>query len=251
MALAERADLIVDFTNVPVGNHVLGNLGPDEPFGGGIPGEDFEPSDPATTGQIMQFRVVPALAPDPTTPPQFLTLPAIAPLPATTFTRRLALAEEMSMIFEESPAEALLGIVDNTGMVVKKMWTEDVTENPSPGATEVWEFYNTTADAHPMHIHEVVFEVVNREGLLLNEEDEVVQPIQLLGNVRPPEAWEIGLKDTVVAYPGEVTRVKMTFSNPGQFTWHCHIVSHEDNEMMRPFRVGPEQPGQPTPPMPM
>jgi FtsP/CotA-like multicopper oxidase with cupredoxin domain len=247
MALAERADIIVDFTNVPVGNYVLGNLGPDEPFGGGEPGEDFEPSDPETTGQILQFRVVPALAPDPTTPPQFLTLPAIAAQPAATVTRPLALAEEMSMFFEESPREAKLGIVDGDGMVVKKMWMEEVTENPAPGATEIWEFYNTTADAHPMHVHEVVFEVVNREGLVLNEDGEVVQPIQLTGNVRLPEAWESGFKDTVVAYPGEVTRVKMTFSHAGQFTWHCHIVSHEDNEMMRPFRVGPEQPGQPMP----
>lgn len=247
MALAERADMIVDFTNVPLGNYVLGNLGPDEPFGGGIPGIDFEPSDATTTGQIMQFQVVPALAPDPTTPPQFLVLPAIAPLPAAMQTRRLALAEEMSMYFEDSPAEALLGIVDADGMVAKKMWSDEVTENPSPNTTEIWEFYNTTADAHPMHIHEVVFEVINREGLVLDENGEVVQPVQLLGNVRLPEAWEIGLKDTVVAYPGEVTRVKMTFSGSGQFTWHCHIVSHEDNEMMRPFRVGPEQPGQPMP----
>ena len=42
MGLAERADVIVDFTNVPVGNYVLGNVGPDEPFGGGIPGDDFD-----------------------------------------------------------------------------------------------------------------------------------------------------------------------------------------------------------------
>ena len=65
MALAERADLIVDFTNVPVGNYVLGNVGPDEPFGGGVPGEDFDAADPGTTGQVMEFRVVPATAPDP------------------------------------------------------------------------------------------------------------------------------------------------------------------------------------------
>ena len=60
MGLAERADVIVDFTNVPVGNYVLGNVGPDEPFGGGCRIVDFELADPATTGQIMQFRVVPA-----------------------------------------------------------------------------------------------------------------------------------------------------------------------------------------------
>jgi FtsP/CotA-like multicopper oxidase with cupredoxin domain len=52
----------------------------------------------------------------------------------------------------------------------------------------------------------------------------------------------------VIAYPGEVTRIKARFGVPGQFVWHCHIVEHEDNEMMRPYRIGPEQPGQPVPP---
>ena len=87
MGLAERADLLVDFTNVPVGNHVLHNVGPDEPFGGGEPNEDFDPADPATAGQVLQFRVVPAVAPDPTTPPRFLVLPPITALPAATRTR--------------------------------------------------------------------------------------------------------------------------------------------------------------------
>jgi hypothetical protein len=122
---------------------------------------------------------------------------------------------------------------------------EPVTENPAVGATEVWEFYNTTGDAHPMHIHEIVFEVVNREDLVLDANGEVVEPIQLSGAVTPPESWETGFKDTVTAYPGTVTRVKAQFNNPGTFVWHCHIVEHEDNEMMRPFRVGPAVPGQP------
>ena len=72
MGNAERADLIVDFTNVALGNYVLGNVGPDEPYGGGVPVTDFQIADPDTTAQIMQFRVVPAVASDPTTPPQFL-----------------------------------------------------------------------------------------------------------------------------------------------------------------------------------
>jgi FtsP/CotA-like multicopper oxidase with cupredoxin domain len=61
----------------------------------------------------------------------------------------------------------------------------------------------------------------------------------------PPEPWERGLKDTVVAFPGQVTRVRATFDTAGQFVWHCHIVEHEDNEMMRPYRIGPVQEGQP------
>jgi spore coat protein A len=259
MGLAERADVIVDFTNVPLGNYVLGNVGPDEPFGGGVPGVDFLVSDPASTGQVMEFRVVPALAPDPTTPPQFLQLPPVAPLPPATVTRPLALIEKMGMGYDadgnmlEGPVEALLGTVgpdsiDPTtpaGVWTERKWMEPVTENPAVGATEVWEFYNTTGDAHPMHVHEVVFEVVNREGLVLDADGEVVEPIQLDGVVTLAEPWETGFKDTVIAYPGQVTRVRAQFNTPGQFVWHCHIVEHEDNEMMRPFRIGPVQPGQP------
>ena len=252
VGLAERADLVVDFAGVAVGRHVLGNVGPDEPFGGGIPGVDFPVSDPATTGRIMEFRVGPALVADPTTPPRFLQLPAIAPMPPATVTRRLALIEEMGMGTDEDgeevegPVAALLGTVYG-GMAIPSMWMDPVTENPDTGATETWEMYNTTGDAHPMHIHEVVFEVVGREGLVLDDEGEPVSPLQTDGQVTGPEPWETGFKDTVTAYPGQVTRVKATFTNPGQYVWHCHIVSHEDNEMMRPFRVGPLQPGQPRP----
>jgi spore coat protein A len=244
MALAERADLIVDFTNVLPGNYVLGNDGPDEPFGGGEPPDDFDAADPDSTGQIMEFRVGPALTVDTTTPPQFLTLPPIAPLPVAARTRKLALLEMMSMAWD-GPAEAMLGQVDGNGTPVHQMWMEPVTENPSVGDTELWEIYNFTADAHPMHVHEVTFEVVNRQALVTNEDGETEPPARLVGDPRPPEAWESGLKDTVIAYPGEVTRIRARFDHPGQFVWHCHIVEHEDNEMMRPYRIGPAQPGQP------
>ena len=250
MGLAERADVIVDFTNVPAGSYVLGNVGPDEPFGGGIPGDDFPVADPATTGQIMQFNVVPAVGADTSTPPQFLQLPAITPLPAESVTRPLALIEKADEGEDaegeevEGPVEALLGTVVG-GVPEEKLWMDAVTENPAVGATEVWEFYNATADAHPMHVHEVTFEVVNRQNLVTDEEGEVVEPIQLVGDVSGPEESESGFKDTVIAYPGQVTRVRARFDTPGQFVWHCHIVEHEDNEMMRPYRIGPPQAGQP------
>ena len=263
MGLAERADVIVDFTNVQSGSYVLGNVGPDEPFGGGVPGNDFDKADPDTTGQIMRFNVGPQKGgqPDFSTPPQYLVLPALTALPTETLTRQLALIEKAGLGVDasgaevEGPIEALLGTVgpdiispDTTeGVWTERMWMEPVTENPEVGATEVWEFYNTTVDAHPMHIHETVFEVVNREGLVLVDPDtgEVASPIQTDGVVTGPEAWETGFKDTVLAYPGQVTRVRVRFGRAGQFVWHCHIVEHEDNEMMRPFRIGPEQPGQP------
>ena len=248
MGLAERADLIVDFSKVPVGNYVLGNVGPDEPFGGGIPGVDFDSADPESTGQIMEFRVVPAVGVDTSTPPKFLELPAIAALPPETVTRRLAMLEMMSSDFE-GPAQAMLGTVAGNPDVAPGVWTahewmHPLTENPDGGAVEVWELYNTTEDAHPMHIHNIAFEVVDRQDIIV---DESIQTVQVApgSTPTPAEPWETGVKDTVIAYPGQVTRVRTRFNTPGQFVWHCHIVEHEDNEMMRPFRVGPPQLGQP------
>jgi FtsP/CotA-like multicopper oxidase with cupredoxin domain len=248
MGLAERADLIVDFTNVSVGGYVLGNIGPDEPFGGGTPGVDFAPADPGSTGQVLEFRVVTAAAVDPTTPPQFLVLPAVTRLTGGT-TRPLALLEQMSTFFEDAPVEARLGTVavnpsTGQGTWTSKRWEDEITENPVVGATEVWEFYNATADAHPMHIHEVLFQVVDRQNIIVDEATGTVQ-VDSASAPTPPEPWENGWKDTVIAYPGQVTRLRMKFTNAGQFVWHCHIVEHEDNEMMRPYRIGGVQPGQP------
>jgi spore coat protein A len=241
---AERADVIVDFTDVGVGTEIiLRNLGPDEPFGGGEPPGDFDQADPNTTGQVMQFRVIAATGPDPSTPPNALVLPAIAALPAATNTRQVSLNEldsETVRVSEDAdgnivldceggepfgPKEALLGtLAGDAG--IPRGWDDPITENPAVGATEVWELHNFTEDAHPIHIHEILFEVVDR---------------QPFGDpARPPEIWEAGArKDTVVAYPGEITRVKATFDRGGLFVWHCHIVEHEDHEMMRPYRIGP------------
>jgi spore coat protein A len=242
---AERADVIVDFTNAGVGSEIiLQNVGPDEPFGGGVPGVDFEPANPDSTGQVMRFHVIPAPAPDPSTPPNQLVLPAITPLGAATDTRQVSLNERESDTVRVTsdakgnivldcanghpfaPAEADLGTLNPDGRGRPLGWDEPITENPAVGAIEIWEIHNFTADAHPIHIHEVTFEIVNR---------------QLIGDPtpRPPASWEAGRKDTVIAYPNEVTRVKALFDRPGLFVWHCHILEHEDNEMMRPYRVSP------------
>ena len=136
------------------------------------------------------------------------------------------------------PVEVRLGAVDSAGNYVVKRWADAVTENPGVGDTEIWEFYNTTVDAHPMHIHEVAFEVINRQGITISDLDTeastgIVQP-DPNSPARGPEPCERGQKDTVIALPGEVTWVKATFSSQGQFVRHCYIVEHEDNEMMRP-----------------
>jgi FtsP/CotA-like multicopper oxidase with cupredoxin domain len=189
------------------------------------------------------------VAADPTTPPQFLVLPSLTPLPQATVIRRLALIEELSRFFNDAPAETELGTVSwdaNTGVGTwsKLEWRSPVTENPTTGATELWELYNVTADAHPIHIHEVAFEVVNRQDIVVVEDQQQVQ-VNPASTPTPPEPGETGFKDTVIACPGQVTRVRAQFNTPGQFVWHCHIVEHEDNEMMRPYRIGPVQPGAP------
>ncbi|MFA5837855.1 MAG: multicopper oxidase domain-containing protein [Bellilinea sp.] len=250
MAPAERADVIMDFSGLPEGTVVtLLNLGPDEPFGGGVPDDDFDVAEPATTGQVMQFIVGSVLTPDLSTPVAQLVLPAHLPLPEPTAAiRRLSLneldsktvrirEEEDGSIVEDclsfepfGPREAVLGTVimdpdTDMFMPMPMEWMHEITENPDVGATEIWEIHNFTMDAHPIHIHQVQFEVVDR--------------VDMDGVVRGPELWETGLKDTVIAYPDEVTRIKATFDLPGLYVWHCHIVEHEDNEMMRPFFVGP------------
>jgi bilirubin oxidase len=231
IAPAERADVIVDFTDVPVDTKIiLQNIGPDEPFGGGTPGVDFDPADPDSTGQVMQFRVVAGTGVDPSTPPDRLVLPAITPLGPASKTRQVSLNEEASTFPGfDGPIAALLGTLNGAGDPVPKGWDDPITENPALGATEIWEMFNFTEDAHPIHIHEVQFEVVNR------------QPIEG-GPPRPPESWETGFKDTVISYPDEITRVKALYDRPGLFVWHCHIVEHEDNEMMRPYFIGPNPP---------
>jgi FtsP/CotA-like multicopper oxidase with cupredoxin domain len=246
LAPAERADLVVDFTGVPAGSYELRNLGPDEPFGGGEPNEDFDAADPDSTGKVMEFRVAAGVVPDPTTHPRDLALPAIQQLPAGS-TRRLALIEEMSM-YADGPVAAMLGTYDRaTTRPTAYMWDDPITENPGLRSVETWEFYNFTADAHPVHIHEVQFQVVNRQALapLTDGEADPEEGASPVGEAEPPESWETGWKDTVIAYPGAVTRVKMKFDLPGLYVWHCHIVEHEDNEMMRPLHVGPIPPDLP------
>lgn len=255
MAPGERADLIVDFTAVPLGRHVLGNVGPDEPYGGGVPGTDVAVADPHTTGRVMQFRVVAATTPDRTTLPANLILPARPALPTHSTVRRLALLEHMSSQPGHSPIAAMLGDVEGDpgldwAVAKARMWADPVTANPALGATEVWEFYNATADAHPIHVHEVAFEVLDRQGIDVFEPTMTHAPapgehpaprvrITPGSSPRPREPWESAVKDTVIAYPGEVTRIKARFLVPGRYVWHCHIVEHEDNEMMLPLHVGP------------
>ncbi len=239
---AERADVIVDFGLIRnVGNTIrLLNRGPDEPFAGGDPDLDFDAADPATTGQVMQFRIVRRQGSDSSSPPSSLRLPNQARLGNPAVVRQLTLNEQSSSTVLASqdadgnvvldpngepfgPQSAVLGVLNPDGSSTPLVWQDPVTEMPVLGDTEIWEIHNLTVDAHPIHLHLVQFEVRGRKGAD--------------GVIRPPEAWERGFKDTVIAYPGEVTRVKARFDLAGLYVWHCHIIEHEDNEMMRPFQV--------------
>jgi spore coat protein A len=104
--------------------------------------------------------------------------------------------------------------------------TVNVTENPTVGNTEEGDIYNFTVDGQPIHLHLVRFEVIGRSL--------IGTPVTPGVGVQP---WEMGYKDTVIAFPREITRVKALFDLAGLYVWHCHIVEHEDNEMMRPYVV--------------
>ena len=184
----------------------------------------------------MEFRVSAGPVADPTTPPQHLQLPPVTPVGPVNTTRLLSLNEEAYMNDEgfEGPVAALLGTWDPfapEGQEAKPLlWMDPITENPGVGDVEEWAIFNVTADAHPIHIHLVQFQVLGREAIGGGPS---------VAGSNSPLPWETGYKDTVIAYPGEITRVKMRFDLPGIYVWHCHIVDHEDNEMMRPYYVGP------------
>jgi spore coat protein A len=230
---ASRYDVILDFTNVTFGTALwMVNLGPDSPYKGLAPDPDdpdAAPSDPATTGQVMKFIIdVPLNGEDTTVDPAALDLPVLTPLGAAERTRQVSLNElDSDVLTDVGPRTALLGTVDLSGATpsgVPMMWDDPVTETPFIGETETWEIYNYTEDAHPIHVHQVMFQVVNRQSMEG-------------GPPRPPDSWDAGYKDTVVALPDEITRIKLRFDIGGTYVWHCHIVEHEDNEMMRPLKV--------------
>ncbi|MEW6668907.1 MAG: multicopper oxidase [Thermodesulfobacteriota bacterium] len=139
------------------------------------------------------------------------------------------------------PRQAQVGVVATSGgnlLAVPHKWGDAITETPFLNSTELWELYNTTADAHPIHLHLVRFNVVDREDL--DATALAAGNLVLTGVTYAAHPAEWGYKDTVQSYPGQVTRIKAKFDIAGLYVWHCHIVEHEDNEMMRPFVVSGE-----------
>ncbi|MGB5895237.1 MAG: multicopper oxidase domain-containing protein, partial [Ignavibacteriaceae bacterium] len=170
--------------------------------------------------------------------------PNIMPLVQEGATRNLVLFEGMDEYGRLMP---MLGTLADGSLT----WSDAITENPMKNDTEVWEVYNATGDAHPIHLHLVSFQIINREsfGFDFDEKPQTshsgapiiggkISNIVLGGDARDPEDNEKGWKDTAVMLPDEVTRVIAKFDLEGRYVWHCHILSHEDHEMMRPFYVG-------------
>ena len=119
----------------------------------------------------------------------------------------------------------------------RKHWHEPVTETPKLNTTEIWEFVNLTEDVHPMHLHLVRFQILDRR--VFDTFDYLMHKnLRYVGKANPPAANEAGWKDVVQCTPGEITRILVHFDGyAGRYLYHCHILEHEANDMMRPFEV--------------
>lgn len=187
---AERADVVIDFARYEVGAHVvLENLAGSGP-----------------TAQVMRFDVVRRASDGSRVPRSLRRLPALQP-PVRTRTFRLAFDGARSLwTFNGRAFDP--GRIDARARI---------------GETEVWRFINESGLAHPIHLHEVQFQVLDRNG---------AQP--------PP--WEAGLKDTVVVQPGETVRISIAFRGyPGTYVFHCHNLQHEDHGMMAQLELRPRR----------
>lgn len=251
----ERADVLVDFSMLKPKTTVIFNNNANTPYPNG------NAPDQNTVGQIMQFTVLDTPVVPPTKLPAELNkIPILTPdVPKKILTLNVVGAAA-------APTELLLD---------GQMWHAPISELPIVGSTVEWEIVNLTNGAHPIHVHLIQFQVENRqnfdnakysqEWIKFNGEPPLHHPTISLpvepflsGNPIDPALNERGWKDTVIALPGKVTRLKLRFapqdanpkivkpgvnlfpfdptSGPG-YVWHCHILDHEDNEMMRPLKV--------------
>jgi spore coat protein A, manganese oxidase len=226
IGVAERFDVIVDFSGTEGSTFILANDAK-APF---PDGDDVVPEN------VMMFRVTKRLSGrDNSSIPRFLApVPLLDPR-ASVKTRDLVLSELDSALPFENPIIAL----------INAPWSDPVTETPQAGSVEIWRLINTTGDAHPIHIHLVQFQILDRQPF-----DPAQYPGRLVftgPRVTPPANERPAFKDTVKAMPGEVTRFITRFDLPSgtsarrgqkfRYVFHCHILEHEDNDMMRPYDV--------------
>jgi spore coat protein A len=264
-----RYDIVVNFAAHAGKRIIMKNIAGDAPFNGAFPADPDDNFPNRQTDRVMAFDVVLPLngavadAFNPSSIGQYAGNSG-----TVTRTRKVALFEGMDeygrlqpLLGTAEPATDYAGnpILHTMGPLAGQQiegataWHEPTTENPALGTTEIWEIYNTTPDAHPVHLHLVNFQVLNRQEVTFTvAPQEVVQHNGAIGAgsritgvtlgamVDPGSGYvENTPKDMVTALPGQVTRIKATFDKPGRYVWHCHILSHEDHEMMRVLHVGP------------
>jgi spore coat protein A, manganese oxidase len=250
VAPGERIDILIDFSNMSAGQKIVLENYADAASVAGV--------SPKTTGKIMQFTVTDGKGESAKPLPSNLnpTLTGDFPnLPSPSKTRILTLTDV------PGPSGSLELLLDG------QSWSAPVSEMPKLGSTEDWIIVNPTMDNHPIHVHLVQFQIVNRQtfaGLTymddwtrlngdppLNHTTINVKSITpyLTGQPSGPTASEQGWKDTVVVNSGEVVTIRLRWAEqngdafpfdatagPG-YVWHCHMLEHEDNEMMRPYIV--------------
>jgi spore coat protein A len=204
IAPGERSDLVVDFAGYAGTSVILKN----------------------DSLNVMQFRVARIGSRDVSVLPQTLRpVPRIAESAAVK-TRMLSLVEIDDLV--QRPVKMLLN---------NAHWSMPVTENPVLDSVEIWNLINLTDDSHPIHLHLVRFQILDRRAFSVAAYWASGE-VQYTAAAIPPEPGEAGWKDTVRAAPGMVTRIIIRFEGfAGRYVWHCHILEHEDNEMMRPFDV--------------
>ncbi|HWF90998.1 MAG TPA: multicopper oxidase [Terriglobales bacterium] len=205
VAPGERADIVLDFAGHGGEQVIMKN-------------------DAAFT--VMQFRVQQQSTSDSSSLPSVLRPINKTPESAAIKARMLTLGEIDDMV--QNPMTMLLN---------NSHWDMPITENPKLDSVEIWNLINLTDDSHPIHLHLVRFQILDRRRF--NIFDYYTQgKLNFTGPVVPPSANEAGWKDTVRADPGMVTRIIVKFEGyTGRYVWHCHILEHEDNEMMRPYEV--------------
>ena len=177
---------------------------------------------------MMQFRVGSAPSTEDTSPIPDVLLP-IARLPESSAARRRELTLNE---FKDPAGNAMVMLLNRTP------WHMPVTEIARLGSTEIWSLVNLTDDTHPIHLHHVRFQVVDRRGfdrdlyLLQNA------TLRFTGAALAPNSNENGWKDVVQCPPNMVTRIHISFDGyPGRYLWHCHVQEHEANDMMRPYDI--------------
>jgi spore coat protein A len=204
LRLPKRADVIIDFARHGGARILL--------------------SDDAFT--LMEFRVSAAPVRDPS------ELPAkLRPVPRT--------AESSAVKTRWLTLDELKkGVVASKGMLLNKTpWHMPITEKPVLGTTEIWELANLTDDIHPIHLHLVRFQILDRRRFDAFQYM-TTGTLRYRDPATPPDPNEMGWKDTVRVNAQTVTRIIVSFEGyPGRYVWHCHNLEHEDNEMMRPYEV--------------